>query len=187
MSNNVIFFTQISAILVFVLALFTIYSLLVAQKDGVIELLREQMKAKDIKIKELETQAPDILVKSLSERIEISVKEVERLKKDGDKHKAEIEEKETELHGIKERLTTLVNLIKETDLLCPKCGAPLSTRQFHTISDDFDGREIEVDIEYTTYECGLEQKDGCEMAPCKTKNESEKVGNLDIERQESKG
>ena len=82
MSNNVIFFTQLASIVVFILALFGIYRSLVFQKDGVIELLREQLRQQEIKIKELQSQSPDILAKTLSERIEIAVQEIERLKVD---------------------------------------------------------------------------------------------------------
>lgn len=167
MSNDVIFFTQIASIVVFVLALFGIYRLLVAQKDGVIELLREQLKAKEDKVKELETQTPDVLVGSLSERIEISVKEIERLKEDGDKHKEEIEKKESELHSVQGRLSELVALIQETDLVCPKCGAPLSRREFYPIYGHVGGREVEAEGEYTEYECGLALKDGDEVSQCK--------------------
>ena len=61
MSNDTIFFTQIVSIVVFILALFGIYRSLVSQKDGVIELLREQLKQKDHKIIELQAQSPDVL------------------------------------------------------------------------------------------------------------------------------
>ena len=81
MSNEVIFFTQIASIVVFIFALFGIYRSLVSQKDGVISLLREQLRQQENKIVELQSQSPDILAKTLSERIEISVKEIERLKK----------------------------------------------------------------------------------------------------------
>lgn len=167
MSNDVIFFTQIVSIIVFILALFGIYRSLVAQKDGVIELLREQLKAQEKKVKDLESQTPDALASALSERIEISVKEIERLKRDGAKHKEEIEKKEAELHSVRGRLSELVELIQETDLVCPKCGAPLSRREFYPIYGYVGGREVEADGEYAEYECGLALKDGEEVSPCK--------------------
>ena len=167
MSNDVIFFTQIVSIVVFILALFGIYRSLVAQKDGVIELLREQLKAQEKKVKDLESQTPDALASALSERIEISVKEIERLKGAGDKHKEEIEKKEAELHSVQGRLSVLVELIQETDLVCPKCGAPLSRREFYPIYGYVDGREVDAEGEYTVYECGLALKDCEEVSPCK--------------------
>ncbi len=97
MSNEIIFFTQIASIIVFILALFGIYRSLVSQKDGVIELLREQLNQQAIKMKELAAKSPDVLAKTLAERIEIAVSEIERLKLDGDKHQQEISKKEIEL------------------------------------------------------------------------------------------
>ena len=167
MSNEIIFYTQIASIIAFVFALFGIYRSLVSQKDSVIELLREQLKEKERKINELATQTPDVLVKSLSERVEISVKEIERLKEDGDKHQEEIKEKEKELHKVQSRLSEIVSLIQETDLVCQKCGAPLSRREFYPIYGYVGGREVEADGEYTEYECGLALKDREEVSPCK--------------------
>ncbi len=167
MSNDTIFFTQIVSIIVFILALFGIYRSLVSQKDGVIELLREQLKQKDHKIIELQAQSPDVLAKTLSERIEIAVKEIERLKLDGDKHKEEIDEKEKELHKSKEQLSALAELITDTDLVCPHCNAPLSQRAFYPIYGHVNGREVEADAEYSEYECGLVVRDGVEESPCK--------------------
>lgn len=121
MSNNAIFFTQIASVVVFVFALFGIYRSLVSQKDGVIDLLREQLKHKENQVKELYAQSPDVLAKTLSERIDIATKEIERLRSDGDKHKEEIEKKQEELATSKEQLGTLGSLIEDTDLVCPHC------------------------------------------------------------------
>jgi hypothetical protein len=167
MSNNVIFFTQIASIIVFVMALFGIYRSLVSQKDGVIELLREQLSQQEIKIKDLQAQSPDVLAKTLAERIEIAVKEIERLKQDGDKHKEEIEERVAELHKSQEQLSALAELITDTDLVCPHCNAPLSQRAYYPIHGYVNGREVESGAEYSEYECGLAVRDGEEVSPCK--------------------
>ena len=167
MSNELIFYTQIASIAAFVLALFGIYRSLVSQKDAVIELLREQLKEKECKISELSTQTPDALVTSLSKRIEVSVKEIERLKEDGDKHKEKIQEKEEELHKVESLLTKLIGVIQDTNLICTKCGAPLLRREFYPITGYVNGREVDAEGEYTEYECGLALKDGEEVSPCK--------------------
>ncbi len=167
MTNDTIFYTQIISVVVFILALFGIYRSLVSQKDGVIELLREQLKQQDNKIRELEAQSPDVLAKTLSERIEIAVKEIERLKLDGDKHKEKIEEKEKELKKSKEQLSALAELITDTDLVCPHCNAPLSQRAYYPVYGYVNGREVEADAEYSEYECGLVTRDGVEESPCK--------------------
>lgn len=170
MSNEIIFFTQIASIIVFILALFGIYRSLVSQKDGVIELLREQLNQQAIKMKELAAKSPDVLAKTLAERIEIAVSEIERLKLDGDKHQQEISKKEIELDKSKEQLSALTELITDTDLICPHCKAPLSQRGFHTIYGEYNGREVEADVEHSEYECGLTISDGQEFSPCSRQN-----------------
>jgi hypothetical protein len=167
MTNNIIFTTQIFSIVIFVLALFGIYRSLVSQKDGVIELLREQLRQQENRIKDLQAQSPDVLAKTLSERIEIAVKEIERLKVDGGKHKVKIEEKEKELTKSKEQLSALAELITDTDLVCPHCNSPLSQRTYYPIYGYVNGREVEADEEYSEYECGLVIRGGLEESPCK--------------------
>jgi len=167
MSNDIIFFTQIASIVLFILTLFGLYRILVSQKDGVIELLREKLKQQEDKISDLQAQSPDVLAKTLSARIEIAVKEIERLKRDGDKHIEEIEEQEAKLHKSQAQLSALTELIADTDLVCPHCNSPLSQRGCHTVHGYVNGREAEADIEYSEYECGLITEDGREVSPCK--------------------
>lgn len=166
MSNNVIFFTQITEIVVFILALFGIYSSLVSQKDGVIELLREQLRQQEIKLNDLHAQSPDVLAKTLAERIEIAVKEIERLKLDGDKHKEEIEKKVVELNKSRDQMHALAELITDTNLVCPHCNSALVQRGYYPIYGYFGGREVETEGEYSQYECGLAIRDGKEESPC---------------------
>lgn len=167
MSIDAIFYTQISTIVVFVMALFGIYRLLVSQKDSVIELLREQIRQNEAKMAELNAQSPDILARTLSDRIEIATKEIERLKLDGDNHKEEIKRKEAELNKSKEQMMALAELITETNLICPHCNAPLSERAVYPIYGEINGREYDADAEYSAYECGLIIRDGVEESPCK--------------------
>jgi len=49
MSNELIFYTQLASVAVFVPALFGIYRLLVEQKDSVIQVLKERLLDKDAK------------------------------------------------------------------------------------------------------------------------------------------
>lgn len=168
MSNNIIFFTQIVSIVIFVLALFGLYRLLIAQKDGVIELLRQRNQSLQDKISDLESQSPDALVTALSARVEVAIKEIGRLKEEGDKHKEEIIEKESDLQKVQKRLTELTAMIQETDLVCPHCDAPLVVKEYHPVSGIIGGREIDADTEYIEYECGLVLRDGREDSPCKS-------------------
>jgi len=167
MNNDTIFYTQIASIVVYVLALFSIYRLFVDQKDSVIQLLKERIADKDAKIQDLTSQTPDALVTALSSRIEIANKEVSRLKADGDMHKEEIETKEGELHALKQRLNNLSALIMDTDLVCKKCGAQLSRREAYPIYGYCGDHDVEGEGECIEYECGLELIDGDEVSPCK--------------------
>lgn len=167
MTNDTIFFTQVASIVVYLLAVFGVYRLIVEQKDSVIQLLKERLADKDATIKELEAQTSDALATTLSSRIEITLKEIARLKADGDKHEEEIETKESELRALRQRLNALSALIADSDLVCKNCGSPLNQRSIFPIYGHVGGREVEAEGEYTEYECGLAIRDGEEVSPCK--------------------
>jgi hypothetical protein len=93
MNNEIIFYTQITSLVVFVLALFGIYRLIVEQKDSIIQFLNERIKAQEQKLLELESQTPNSLASARSSRIEMALAEIECLSKDRSKHKDEIEKK----------------------------------------------------------------------------------------------
>lgn len=166
MSLDTIFYTQLASIVAFLFALFTLYRLLVEQKDSVIQLLKERIAEKDEKLKELQSQTPDALASALSSRVEVTLKEISRLKTDGDEHQKEIAKKEGELQGLKVRLNSLSALIHETDLVCKMCGAPLNQRSFFPIYGYSGGRDVEAEAEYTEYACGLAIRDGEQVSPC---------------------
>jgi hypothetical protein len=166
-NNEVIFFTQIVSIIGFVGALFVLYRVLIQQKDGVIELLRERIVDKDDQIVALKAQTSDALASALAERIKMSLDEISRLKSDGNTHIKEIESKEEDLRTIQGRLTSLFELIRESDLLCPQCEAPLVRRQAYTIHGGPDG-DWEAELEYVEYQCGLAiDGHGFEKYPCR--------------------
>ncbi len=167
MSNDVIFYVQLASVVIFVIALFGVYRLVVQQKDSVIQLLKERLREKDGKIEGLESRTPDALATALSSRIRVAIDEIDRLKADGDKHKEEIRMKEEQLQLVRERLDNLSALIAETDLICKKCGAPLSERSFYPISGYVGGREVEAQGEYVEYQCGLALREGIEVSPCR--------------------
>lgn len=167
MSNEVIFGTQIVTLIAFVIALFVPYKVLVEGKDAMISLLKERIADKDAKLAELESQTPDELAKSLGSRVELSLKEIERLRADGDTHKEQIATKEAALQALRERLQALSALIHDSDLVCPTCRAPLVRRGSHTIHGNVGGREVEADVEYREYECGYAvDEDRGDMSPC---------------------
>lgn len=154
MTNEIIFYTQLSSIVIFIIALFTIYRVLVEQKDGVIQLLKERLVDKDEQIAALKAQTPDALASALNDRIKVTQDEIGRLKADGDMHRKEIESKEEELQGIQDKLSSLSDLIRESDLVCPECGDPLMRRHVYTIYGGPDG-DSEADVEFVEYQCGL--------------------------------
>lgn len=166
MPTEVIFYTQVASIIGFITALFVLYKVLVQQKDAVIQLLKERIAEKDEQIAKLKDQSPDALAAALADRIKISLDEITRLKSDGANHDKQIESKESELAEIQARLGTLSELIRESDLVCPKCGDPLAGRQVKTIYGGRDD-EQEADILINNYECGYSiADDGKELSRC---------------------
>jgi predicted nuclease with TOPRIM domain len=154
MTIDTVFYTQLASIFGFFSALFILYKVLIQQKDAVIHLLKERLAEKDEKIAELKTQTPDALASALNDRIKVTQDEIGRLKADGDLHRTEIEQREDELRDIQDKLNSLSELIRETDLVCPECGDPLRRRHVHTIYGG-PNDEYETDIEFTEYACGL--------------------------------
>lgn len=167
MSNDIIFYTQIASVIVFILTLFGVYRSLVENKDSVIELLKERIISLSEKIEVLESQTPDALAEALSNRVGRQLSEIERLKEDGEQHREEISLKEVEINEARSRVSQLSELLKESELICPECGAPLSRREIYTIHGESSGREVEVDVEYVEYECGLSFNHDGESSPCR--------------------
>jgi hypothetical protein len=159
---------ELTSIFAFVILVFTLYRLLVQQKDGVIESLKGKNELLEARIREMEKQSPDVLVDSLAKRVEIAKTEISRLHMDGEEHKGQIQEKETVLAKLSEKLNKLNSLLVDNDLLCPHCQAPLSRRELHTIYGEANGREMEADIECIEYECGYATTEGEEnpVSPC---------------------
>ena len=172
MTIELLFYTQIASVIGYVVAAFWLYRTLVAQKDSVIELLKHRNEILEKRISELETQTPDSLIESLSKRVAIAKSEIEALNQDSEKHQSEIERKEKELGGLSSKLSQLQELLRDSDLLCPECGAPLARRDFFPIFGEIDGREVEADIGYIEYECGYSiREDRAEPAsPCRSKH-----------------
>jgi uncharacterized small protein (DUF1192 family) len=152
MTNEVIFYTQIASIVAFIVALFTIYNVLVQAKEAALQVLRERLIHKDEQIASLRAQTSDALVSILNDRIKVTQDEIGRLRADGDSHRSEIKQKEGELQGIQDKLSTLSDLIRDSDLVCPECGEPLLRRHVYTI---YGGQDGEADVEFVEYQCGL--------------------------------
>ncbi len=172
MSNDVIFWTQIGTIVTFVLSVFGLYRLLVDQKDATIQLLKETVNTLKDQLTEARNSTPDVLAQSLSGRVKLLESELERLSLDKDANQEIVRGKEDELRATRqkaEELTKQVSLAREllNDFLCPHCSAALSARDYHSESVEYQGREVDVDHEYSQYECGYSVLDGKQHTPCK--------------------
>ena len=167
MTNDILFYTQIGSVITFVLVVFGVYRLLIDQKDATIQLLKQRIEDQSERIRLLELQTPDALTKSLSERVERQLAEMERLRLDSTLNKDEIDRKESELHGIQSKLASLLSTIRDSEFLCPHCGAPLTQRTPYDIHGYVGGREVEAGVEYLEYECGLAINHDGEVSPCK--------------------
>lgn len=69
MTIEAIFLTQIASIIVFVVALFVLYRVLVEQKDATIQLQKENIAYIKDQLVEAKSQSPEIIVQSLSVRV----------------------------------------------------------------------------------------------------------------------
>ncbi len=171
MTNEIIFITQLSSIIVFIVALFVLYRVLVSQKDATIELLKEKNTFLNEQLNEAKERTPDKLAKKLSERIHILTAELDRLSKDKEKNKKIIEEKELKLKDARNELDILKEQIEEAqeiadEFLCPFCKARMVEHAYSY--EDYHG--IDIDHELITYECGYTIVDGKDEAPCQTTN-----------------
>lgn len=169
MTLQTIFYTQITSIIAFIFVVFAVYRLLVQQKDATIEQLKERLTYLDTKIKDFEKQSPDVMVESLSRRVEIARAEISRLKDEGEEYKGQVAGKEEELHTLKFKLDNLAALLADSDLVCPDCGAPLVSRHYYTI---YGPGDQDADVEYAEYECGYVRDEGNEKGnqPCGTRD-----------------
>lgn len=171
MSNEVIFYTQIASIIGFIGTLFVLYRVLVKQKDATIELLKEKSEFLRLQLEKTQGQQPDVLVETISKRVNVLTEELERLNHDGEANEIIINKKEKELEIAKGKLAKLRKQFERAEELmseffCPHCKAPMLSREFHWECHHYQGREIDVDHEHVVYECGLELLDGEERSKC---------------------
>jgi len=173
MTIETIFYTQLISVLAFIVALFVLYRVLVSQKDATIELLKEKNEFVSQQLTEALSQSPDMLARSLSDRVKLLDEEIERLSNDKDKNQDTIKEKEKEIAKVQSEANKLLNQIAIAsdlieDFTCPTCGSHLVERAYQSEAvEDYHGRSVDIDHEYILYECGLTIVDGSEERPCK--------------------
>ena len=174
MTNEIIFYTQITSIVIFIFTLFAVYRILVDQKDATIQLLKEKISILTEQLTEARSSTPDILAQSLSGRVNLLQAELGRLQEDNNSTQEQIKQKETELSIARlnaEKLTRQVSHAQELlqDFLCPHCDSALAQREYCSELVEHNGRDIDIDHEYSLYECGYSVVDGTPSDPCTKK------------------
>jgi methyl-accepting chemotaxis protein len=101
MSNTTLFVTQIASTIVFVIALFVLYRLLVEQKEATIQLLKEKIDWLQNQLNIAKESSPDTLLKQLDQRIKVYADELGRLSKDKNISDTLLKEKEQELEEMR--------------------------------------------------------------------------------------
>ena len=171
MPTELLLYGQIASIVVFLGALFGIYRSLAAQKDATIQALKEQIELLKLQLLQAQSQTPDVAVEALSRRVNLITEELTRLQKDANASVETIAGKERELEGAKDELSQLREQVARAEKLfegfsCPTCKAPMETREFHSESVEYNGRELDIDHEFVTFECGLTVSDEKVVHPC---------------------
>jgi hypothetical protein len=97
--------------------------------------------------------------------------ELDRLSKDREKNKIEIEEKEVKLREARNEMDILKEQIEEAqeiadEFLCPFCKSRMVEHAYSY--EDYHG--IDIDHEVIAYECGYTIVDGKNESPCKSIN-----------------
>ncbi len=172
MAIETVFYTQVGTIILFIVSLFTAYRVLVNQKDATIQLLREKCKFLEEKLDHASAEAPDVLARSLSERVDTLNSEIHRLLEDKQANQDLIKQREGELDkilGVADEFSRQLSNARElmSEFFCPDCRAPMAERAYHSESVEYQGRELDVDHEYVSFECGLTMLDGKVSQKCK--------------------
>lgn len=174
-TTETVFWVQIVSIVGFVGALFVLYRLLVDQKDATIQLQKENISYLKDQLTDSKAQSPDMLAQSLANRIGLFEDELKRLNEDKTSTQEDIKSKEAELGRARLQAEELnKKLLHARDLLkdysCPYCGAQLAEKAYHSESVEYKGRELDVDHEFITFECGYQVVDGDVTGQCRTVN-----------------
>jgi len=171
--NETLFYLQVAYISASVFVIVVLYLALASQRSKSIKLLQEKNRSLTEQLHQVKRQSPDVLAKNMSNMFTTLIRDIEQLNEDRDKNKDLIEEKVTELHALREdsaQLRNQMEIARESldDIVCPYCGAPMSTQVFYTESGHAGSIELEPEGNYVSYECGLviNIKDGREMEPC---------------------
>ena len=138
MGNEVIFWTQVGSIIVYVATLFTVYRILVAAKDAAIQEKDATIENLKTRLEEAKGKTSDILVTQLRERTAALTEEIEKLRSDRSTDKGKLAELETE----KNILYTLI----------------LRSDKLRIIGEILEDSRYEMYREFVTCVCGTNTK-----------------------------
>lgn len=134
------------------------------------ELLKEKNEWLEAQLTALKERSPDVLAQRLADRSCLLTEELERLNADHEASQESIGNKEAELAEVKAQIGNLTDqlakgqdllqMVSDSGLVCPRCGAPLEVREYHSESVEYQGYDLDIDHEIIRYECGLEILDG---------------------------
>lgn len=167
-TTETIFWTQITSIIAFVIALFVLYRVLVEQKEATIQVQKENIAYLKDQLTEAKSQLPDVLAQRLAARLKLYEEELKRLEQDKSSTQEQVAAKESELHQALMDAREMSNRLSHAgamlyEFLCPKCNAYVTERGFLSEHIKDHGRDIEVVHDYSVFECGYKIVDG-EMA-----------------------
>jgi len=109
-NTEVLLWTQIASIIVFLGTLFGLYKVLIEQKDATIQLQKENIAYLKDQLADAKAKSPDLLAQTLASRIKLLEEELKRLVQDNSSTQEQVNAKETELKQARE----IEKLIKET-------------------------------------------------------------------------
>ena len=121
MSNQILFYTQVGSIVLFVTSLFVLYRLWVEQKDATINLLKEKNQWLEDQLKQAEQSKPDVLLELKEKRLKATQEELIQLSRDHEKNSILISRREEERNSLLLEIAELKTMID----VCPHCGAAL--------------------------------------------------------------
>jgi len=135
--------------------------------------LRDENRFLKTRLDEEKIYSVDATLHRVLTRFKLANEELEELKIDKLTNSQLIIDKNEEIESLQTQIDFLEEL--SSNFICPYCGAVQVSHEYHPIWGEYDGREIEDEIEYSTYECGLSIKDSKVIHPCRNVNEDNKV------------
>lgn len=164
-------YLPIASIVLFLVALFGVYRSLAAQKDAVVESLKQQVELLKLQLEQAKSQSPDAAAQTLADRVAILMDELSRLKVDAEGGSEAIKGKERELERARSELEDLRSQVARAehlfaDFSCPSCREPMVARDNYTQTVNYMDDCADIDYKIVQYRCGCELTNGIQTKPC---------------------